>query len=185
MVRQAGLSGTDSILRVRSSWTHPIGDEGTFRRRQHSDQQPGGALRFQYWPGEGFHTILFATDSEYVVEGSTKWAKTWVKHGWAKRKGGAVKNQDIWEALLGEVERYKDDGMDVQFWRIPRECNAVADEAAKMAAAEEDAPGQWKEIIGINIYISDRDTGCSVSCGVRQLYTSYQLNWWRIIVLVH
>ncbi|KAL2176100.1 ribonuclease H-like domain-containing protein [Thermothelomyces heterothallicus CBS 202.75] len=108
------------------------------------------ALRFRYWPGEGFHTLVVATDSEYVVEGSTKWAKTWVKNGWVKRGGGGVKNRDLWEALLGEIERYRDEGMAVQFWRISREWNIVADAAAKEAAAKEEAPNEWTEVIGYN-----------------------------------
>ncbi|KAK3349191.1 hypothetical protein B0T25DRAFT_547406 [Lasiosphaeria hispida] len=59
-------------------------------------------------------------------------------------------NKDLWEALLGEVERYKDEGMAVEFWRIPRERNTVADAAAKEAAAKEDAPNEWTEVMGIN-----------------------------------
>jgi ribonuclease HI len=107
------------------------------------------ALRFRHWPGEGFHTCVFATDSEYVVEGSTTWAKTWVQNGWRTR-GGPVKNKDLWEALLGEVERYKAGGMAVQFWRIPREWNTVADAAAKDAAGNEE-DDTWGDVFGINI----------------------------------
>ncbi len=43
------------------------------------------ALSFRNWPGEGFSTAVIATDSEYVVEGSTQWAKTWVRNGWKTR----------------------------------------------------------------------------------------------------
>lgn len=86
-----------------------------------------------------------------MVEGSTKWAKTWVKNGWVKRGGGGVKNKDLWEALLGEMERYKDEGMAIQLWSIPREWNTVADAAAKEAAAEEEAPSAWADVHGINI----------------------------------
>ena len=86
-----------------------------------------------------------------MVEGSTKWAKTWVKNGWVKRGGAGVKNRDLWEALLGEIERYRDEGMAVKFWRIPREWNTVADAAAKEAAAEEDTPNRWTEVMGINV----------------------------------
>jgi ribonuclease HI len=85
-----------------------------------------------------------------VVGGSTKWAKTWVKNGWKTHGGADVKNRDLWEALLGEVERWKDWGMTVQFWRIPRDWNFVADAAAKNASAEIDAPNQWREVMGMN-----------------------------------
>lgn len=86
-----------------------------------------------------------------MVEGSTKWAKAWAKNGWIKRVGDSVKNRDLWEALLGEIERYEDEGLAVEFWRIPREWNTVADTAAKEAAANFDAPNEWAETIGLCI----------------------------------
>jgi ribonuclease HI len=112
------------------------------------------ALRFRYWPGEGFHTLVIATDSEYAVEGSTEWARAWVENDWKKRvrRGWAdVKNKDLWEVLLGEIETYKDSGMAVELWRIPREWNTVVDAAAKDAAAEVDGPSGWSEVFGVNI----------------------------------
>jgi ribonuclease HI len=109
------------------------------------------ALRFRHWPGEGFRTFVVATDSEYVVEGATKWVKKWMENGWKTSAGADVKNKDLWQALLGDIERVSDDGLAVQFWRIPREWNTVADAAAKSAAAREAAPSQWTEMIGVNI----------------------------------
>lgn len=67
------------------------------------------------------------------------------------RAGNAVQNRDLWEALLGEVERYKEEGMAIEFWRVPREWNTVADAAAKGAAAEAEAPNARAEVMGINI----------------------------------
>ncbi|KAJ4154118.1 hypothetical protein LMH87_010581 [Akanthomyces muscarius] len=112
------------------------------------------ALRFRYWPGEGFSTAVIATDSEYVVEGSTQWAKTWVRNGWKTRgQRGTdsvnVKNKDLWEVLLGECERAHRKGLTIQFWKIPREWNTLADEGAKKAAAEEEAPAKWTTVIGL------------------------------------
>lgn len=96
--------------------------------------------------------MVIATDSEYVVRGSTKWVRNWLQNGWVTSKGQAVKNKDLWEALLGEVERHKDEGLAVEFWRIPREWNMVADAAAKEAAAATDeAPAQWEDTFGINL----------------------------------
>lgn len=94
------------------------------------------ALRFRHWTGEGFNTLVFATDSEYVAKGATQWARTWLRNGWTTSNGEAVKNKDLWEMLLGEVERWDSWGLKIQFWTIPRELNAVADRAAKRAAQE-------------------------------------------------
>ncbi|KAK7409385.1 hypothetical protein QQX98_008447 [Neonectria punicea] len=93
-----------------------------------------GALRFRHWRGEGFTTMVLATDSEYVAEGATAWTRGWVRKGWKTSMGANVKNKDLWEALLGEVERWDSHGLKIQFWRIPRGLNTVADRAAKQAA---------------------------------------------------
>ena len=55
------------------------------------------------------------------VEGSTQWAKRWMERGWKTSGGADVKNKDLWEVLLGDVERLNDIGAAVRFWRIPRE----------------------------------------------------------------
>jgi ribonuclease HI len=106
-------------------------------------------LGFRHWPGEGFESLVIATDSSYVVEGATKWAKGWVKHGWKTRNGENVKNKDLWEALLGAVEDAKAKGFAVHLWQIPRELNTVADAAAKEAAETQEAPNEWAKIFGM------------------------------------
>ncbi|KAM4060259.1 RNase H domain-containing protein [Hirsutella rhossiliensis] len=128
----------------------PFGDDSIQSSNRAELRAVIAALRFRHWPGEGFHTFVIATDSEYAVEGSTKWAKTWIENGWTTRGRADVKNRDLWEVLLGEIEGYKDYGMAVQFWKIPRDWNIVADAAAKDAAAEVDAPDEWREVFGIN-----------------------------------
>ena len=42
--------------------------------------------------------IQFYTDSQYVRKGITEWIPGWKKRNW-KRKGGALKNVDLWKAL--------------------------------------------------------------------------------------
>ncbi|KAI1277423.1 ribonuclease H-like protein [Xylaria sp. FL0933] len=109
------------------------------------------ALRFRAWDGEGFKTIVIATDSEYVTKGSTLWAKTWVRNGWVRNGSDEVKNKDLWEMLLGEAERWRDRGVSIEFWRIPREWNDVADAAAKTAAERDVTAAQWEDIFGLAI----------------------------------
>ncbi|KAH7265967.1 hypothetical protein MRS44_008215 [Fusarium solani] len=96
------------------------------------------ALRFRYWPGEGFTKLVIATESEYVAKGATEWVSGWLWNGWRTSNRGAVKNRDLWEALLGEFERLEELGLKVEFWKIPRSLNAMADRAAKRAAEDED-----------------------------------------------
>jgi ribonuclease HI len=60
-----------------------------------------------------------------------------------------VKNKDLWEALLGEIERKHDVGVQILFWRIPRELNTIADQWAKEAAAKGEVPEKFYDISGV------------------------------------
>ncbi|RWA06400.1 hypothetical protein EKO27_g8711 [Xylaria grammica] len=108
------------------------------------------ALGLWNWLDEGFDTVVIATDSEYVVAGATEWAKIWIQNGWRRAANEQVMNKDLWEALLGEVERWHDYGVSIQFWKIPRDWNEVADAAAKEAAEEHEALYEWMEVRGLS-----------------------------------
>lgn len=129
----------------------PFGEEGAQTSNRAELRAVLAALRFRHWPGERFHTCVIATDSVYVVEGCTNWARTWMRNGWTTRAGQPVDNKDMWEAVLGEIEKKHDDGMAVEFWRIARELNTVADDASRTAAQQEDAADDWIDVFGINI----------------------------------
>lgn len=108
-----------------------------------------GALRLREWKIEGFKKLVLATDSSYVVDGATAWCRTWRGNGWRTQARQEVKNKDLWEMLLGEVEDYKAVGIDILFWHIPRELNTLADEGAKEAAATRLTSSQWVQMCGI------------------------------------
>jgi len=42
--------------------------------------------------------VVVHTDSEYVKRGVTEWLPTWKRRGW-RRKGGALKNEELWRRL--------------------------------------------------------------------------------------
>ncbi|MBK8972774.1 MAG: ribonuclease HI [Hahellaceae bacterium] len=46
------------------------------------------------------------TDSQYVRQGITQWLPGWVRKNWKTSGGQAVKNRDLWEALLKETQRH-------------------------------------------------------------------------------
>ncbi|KAI0968019.1 ribonuclease H-like protein [Xylaria arbuscula] len=129
----------------------PFGDSGIQSSNRAELRAVIAALRLRNWFGEGFDTIVVATDSEYVTTGSTVWVKSWVKNDWRTAGKADVKNRDLWEILLGEAERWQAEGLSIQFWKIPREWNEVADAAAKKAAEERQAVPQWTETIGLPI----------------------------------
>ena len=39
------------------------------------------------------------TDSKYVIEGYTKWIKSWKKNGWKTSTGKSVQNIDLWQKI--------------------------------------------------------------------------------------
>jgi ribonuclease HI len=47
------------------------------------------------------------SDSKYLVDAFNKhWIENWMKKGWKKSDGKAVKNIDLWKALIAEVEKH-------------------------------------------------------------------------------
>lgn len=53
----------------------------------------------------GESAVLYS-DSQYVVNGITKWIKSWKKNHWISREG-AIKNRDLWERLDQLGNQYK------------------------------------------------------------------------------
>jgi len=95
------------------------------------------ALTLRVWKGEGFARIALATDSEYVVRGICQNVFTWVRRDWKTSQGNPVVNRDLWERLLGAVEKWEKSGVMVQFYLIRREFNTEADRLAKEAAEKD------------------------------------------------
>ncbi|KAK0111144.1 hypothetical protein ONS95_001520 [Cadophora gregata] len=116
------------------------------------------ALQFRVWQGEGWKRLVIATDSEYAVKGATEWFGAWVRKGWKTSKNEPVKNRDLWKLLMKEIRKLARTGVEVSFWKIPREWYAQADGAAKEGAAEEEV-SQFMKRIGI-MY---RDEVCTMT----------------------
>ena len=45
-------------------------------------------------------TVHIYTDSQYVINGITKWVLAWQKNGWKTKDGSAVENQVLWRTLV-------------------------------------------------------------------------------------
>ncbi|KAM0807057.1 putative Ribonuclease H-like domain-containing protein [Seiridium cardinale] len=140
-----GILHRRAVVSGRLESQGPFGDESAQTSNRAEIRAVIAALRFRDWADQGYRAVVIATDSEYAVEGSTKWVKTWLRNGWKTQGKAEVKNRDLWEMLLGEVERWQEKGLTVQFWKIPRDWNRLADAAAKDAAAESHVPSRWTE----------------------------------------
>lgn len=45
-------------------------------------------------------SVVVVTDSTYLRQGMTSWTRSWQRNGWRTSTGGAVKNKELWQALL-------------------------------------------------------------------------------------
>lgn len=51
--------------------------------------------------------VILYTDSSYVKDGITKWLEGWQKNNWKTTNRKDVKNQDLWQRLLGESNKHE------------------------------------------------------------------------------
>ncbi|RBR07093.1 uncharacterized protein FIESC28_10839 [Fusarium coffeatum] len=91
------------------------------------------ALRLSDWKAEGFKSINVATGSTYVTGGVSR-VKRWRDKGWKRKRGKDVSDRDLWELLLGETERWKDQDVEVCVLGVPREVTVETGKAASAAA---------------------------------------------------
>ncbi|MDX2469374.1 MAG: ribonuclease HI [SAR324 cluster bacterium] len=78
------------------------GDEqelfGADRQTTNNIMEMTGAMKALEATPEG-SKIRLTTDSQYVINGITKWINGWKKKGWKKADGNPVLNQEVWKAL--------------------------------------------------------------------------------------
>lgn len=50
--------------------------------------------------------VTIKTDSQYVINGVTKWVFGWEKNGWKTKEKKEVLNRDLWEELVKHVQKH-------------------------------------------------------------------------------
>lgn len=58
--------------------------------------------------------VVLTTDSQYLRQGITEWLPVWRARAWRTASGEAVRNRDLWEALLRAATRHEIDWRWVQ-----------------------------------------------------------------------
>lgn len=76
-------------------------------------------------------TVVVYTDSKYLINGITKWARGWKRNGWKLSSGKTAKNIELWERLMVVSDKH------AISWRWVRghsgdRGNEIADELARM-----------------------------------------------------
>ena len=82
-------------------------------------------------------SVVFTSDSRYVVDGMTQWVPGWMARGWT-RKTGPIENLELWQEAVAAAEPHERD------WRWVRghaghPQNEYANFLATRAAAEQTA----------------------------------------------
>lgn len=147
------------IVSGRLELKGPFGDESVATSNRAELRAAIAVLRRNDWRADGFTSVIIATDSSYLVDGATGWVRNWVRNGWKTRAGGPVKNQDLWELFLGEVEKCRETGLEVELWKIPREMNEVADAVAKETIRKGAVPTDFENIRPGSLAASARTPG--------------------------
>ena len=85
--------------------------------------------------------ITLYTDSRYVMDGATRWLKSWQSRGWKTADRKPVKNEDLWRALDDAMARHRID------WRWVRGHsghveNERADQLARAAIPSKSGPAK-------------------------------------------
>lgn len=79
--------------------------------------------------------VLLVSDSEYLVRGMREWVPAWKARNWT-RKGGAIENLQLWQALVASAARHA-----VQFTWVRGHAghpkNEYANDLAVQAAREQ------------------------------------------------
>lgn len=51
--------------------------------------------------------VKLSTDSRYVMDGLTRWLKSWQRNGWKTSDKKPVKNADLWQALIAAAAPHR------------------------------------------------------------------------------
>ena len=84
-------------------------------------------------------SVVFTSDSKYVVDGMTAWVPGWMRRGWT-RKTGPIENLELWQQAVASAARHE------RMWRWVRGHNGhpqneYANFLATRAAAEQTTSG--------------------------------------------
>jgi len=87
------------------AWISKCGREGFGYEEQSTNQRMEIKAAAQaiaaFPPGS---SIVVTTDSQFVINGATKWVKGWINNGWRTKEKKPVKNQDLWELLWSAMQ---------------------------------------------------------------------------------
>ena len=82
----------------------------------------------------GAHTVDMHVDSQYVINGITKWVSGWEKNGWKNSKKEDVLNRDLWERLALVVSELQKNGCKISWQYTPGHAGVAGNDRADVIA---------------------------------------------------
>ena len=98
-----GIGGWGAILRMAGKERELMGAEAHTTNNRMELTAAVEALNALNKPCR----VTLSTDSNYVRDGIMKWVHGWQKKGWRTAAGAAVKNVDLWQALIAATARHQ------------------------------------------------------------------------------
>ncbi|KAJ6121731.1 hypothetical protein N7512_004196 [Penicillium capsulatum] len=86
----------------------------------------------EHSPCHPMRLVVIKTESPYLVNGATEWLPKWKENGWKGCKGQKVANDELWRVIDLWI-RHLESEVTVQFWRVSKKENQVADGMAHSA----------------------------------------------------
>jgi ribonuclease HI len=95
--------------------------------------------------------VELITDSSYISKAITDgWLESWQRRGWKTANRSPVKNRDLWERMITELERHGRVSPTLVKGHAGHPANERADALAQQAATEdwpvEQAPGEERQL---------------------------------------
>ena len=84
-------------------------------------------------------SVVFTSDSRYLVDGMGSWVRDWIRRGWT-RKSGPIENLDLWQTAVDAVDGHQYEWRWVRGHRGHPQ-NEYANHLATSAAAKQTASG--------------------------------------------
>lgn len=94
-----GPGGWGVVVNFADGSQHELGGAAAHTTNNRMEMQAAIAALQLFWEFQQTEAIVLFTDSEYVINGITKWLPGWKRKGWKTSQGKPVLNQDLWQEL--------------------------------------------------------------------------------------
>ena len=137
------LSYVRDLARLPPPKVTHVGHQETSSKSSAYQRGTSVNLRSGFGGQGGEYTIDMHVDSQYVINGITKWVAGWERNGWMSSKKEEVLNRDLWEPLAEVVADLQMSGCKISWHYTPGHAGIEGNDRADVIAtmfADDDVP---------------------------------------------